>query len=278
MNDRCMQCMDPFCSSKRPFQTGPSVSGLCKRSDGTLQNWLQTTPTDWGGQGSLGLVLQWKKFNHKVQSWFWYIFQDSSYGLCRSVKHHQTTWWMGTDDELNHRCQVLFEVELETVNFVKWKKRESFVRHPDWTPQVASWSTQPDVPPHKRRSHKNEAFALAVLRYPKPQYIHLIYLHFSIFLFFLTIRFQFASKLPMLFDSGHLLLFFLETSLGSDLWDFRCRQSHPVAASIIGGCWMQRTTWHTFIYTIYPSSIWDVKFLRNKHWNTLGPFVSKQSF
>ena len=45
-----------FCSSKRPFQTGPSVSGLCKRSDGTLQNWLQTTPTDWGGQGSLGLA------------------------------------------------------------------------------------------------------------------------------------------------------------------------------------------------------------------------------
>lgn len=33
------------------------------------------------------------------------------------------------------------------------KKSESFVRHPDWTPQVASWSTQPDVPPHKRRSH-----------------------------------------------------------------------------------------------------------------------------
>ena len=110
-------------------------------------------------------------------------------------------------------------------------------------------------------------------------YIHLIYLP-------LWILFYFPDQIPIcveiahaFFDSGHLLLFFLETSLGSDLWETMPTLSSS-GRSINHRRLLNAKNHMAYIYIHYIPiwSIWDVKFVRNKHWNTLGPFVSKQSF
>lgn len=220
VNDRCMQCMDPFLFVQASLPNGSkrlrplqeirwNTSKLASNNPHRLRR-ARITRASGGWISSFNERSLTKKC--KVDFEIFFKIHPMVFGDRWNIIKQPDAW----EPTMNWTIDVKF--------CLRWNWRQSTLSsEKKWIFCPPPWlDTSGGIMVNTARCASTQAkVALVKLshwqcwNFPSLSKFILFICHFSIFL----TRFQFASKLPMLFDSGHLLLFFLETSLGSDLWE-----------------------------------------------------------